>query len=206
MKPESLSADSNARRLSSSPEVERAAGAAADSLYRFMTSSAFFVGSFGRSSSVVPSSPGFTSEPPALSTSALKKTTRLSARLPVSCTLTPSSSAVSSSSSQVWGTGRSPRTLLRYQSSRVLLFRGAPYCFPSNCALSNGPFRTLSALPTSCSSPASNGLIQPAFANSPVQTTSMPMRSMESSRAASRRTSCSRCWSGFVGSDSATIW
>ena len=40
---------------------------------------------------------------------------------------------------------------------------------------------------------------QPALANSPVQITSMPMMSIESSSAPSRRTSCSRCWSASEG-------
>jgi hypothetical protein len=44
------------------------------------------------------------------------------------------------------------------------------------------------------------GRIQPASASSAVQITSMPIRSMSGSRAASRRTSCSRCWSASAGS------
>ena len=49
------------------------------------------------------------------------------------------------------------------------------------------------------------GTIQPAFANSPVQITSMPMMSIESSSAPRRRTSCSRWPSASEGRYSKAI-
>src|SRR4051794_28966720 len=55
-------------------------------------------------------------------------------------------------------------------------------------------------LVTLLASAAGNGLIHLAFANSPVQITSMPMRSTLESLAARRRTSCSRWSLATVGS------
>ncbi len=89
------------------------------------------VGPFSSRSEVSPDSSVSMMEVPALSTSALKNTIRLSARRPVCWTLVPVASAVSSSSSQVSGIGWSPTCDSRYQSSRVLLFSGAPYCVPA---------------------------------------------------------------------------
>ena len=57
---------------------------------------------------------------------------------------------------------------------------------------------------TSAASAFGHGLIQPASPNSAVQMTSIDSRSMSLSDAASRRTSCSRCWVASAGSGSTT--
>ena len=99
------------------------------------------------------------------------------------------SSAWSYISSQVFG-GFGTRSL-RYQSSCVLDQIGAAQSLSSKRAVSvthgNTPFvASPSSFPVHSST-------HPALANSPVQITSMPMMSIESSLAPSRRTSCSRC-------------
>ncbi len=58
---------------------------------------------------------------------------------------------------------------------------------------------------TACASAPSQGSMKPAFANSAVQMTSMPMMSIESSSAPRRRTSCSRWASAWAGRNSKEI-
>ena len=73
----------------------------------------------------------------------------------------------------------------------MLELNGAPYRLPSKEAVLTTFGKTFWV--TCLSSAAGNWLIQPALANSAVQTTSMPTMSMVESLAAKRRTSCSRC-------------
>src|SRR4051795_6663955 len=86
---------------------------------------------------------------------------------------------------------------LRYHKSWTLVVRGTPYSLPCQVAVSIGGWSVF-AVAWVFWSPVSSR-IQPAGANSAVQVTSMPSRSMPSSLAASRRTNWSRCPSASLG-------
>src|SRR4051795_281526 len=91
----------------------------------------------------------------------------------------------------------------RYHRSWTLVVRGTPYSLPCQVAVSIGGW---SVFAVACDfwSPVSSR-IQPAVANSAVQVTSIPSRSMPSSLAASRRTNWSRWPSASLGSRLPTI-
>ena len=108
----------------------------------------------------------------------------------------PSCSASEIIWSQVVG-GFGTRSL-RYHSSCVLVLKGDPYSLPLKDAVLMTLGKTCAV--TCLRSESGNCLIHPAFANSAVHVTSMPIRSTVESFAARRRTSCSRCWLASVGS------
>jgi hypothetical protein len=91
-------------------------------------------------------------------------------------------------------------TDLRYQSNWVLAQNGAATSWSFQDAVLSGPCST-SAVRLAASA-ASKGRKKPALANSATNGGSRLITSMELSCAASRRTSCSRCWDASVGSTS----
>ena len=189
-----------ASRFGSSCEVVIAGSAASEVESRPITSSARVVGSSSSESSSGPES----TWPPADSTIWLNQTTSPSYLFAWTWIRFSSGLRLSASSiisSQVFG-GCLTRSE-RYQSSSVFDHSGAAYSVPSNLAVSSTLGKT--SLETTCAVASGTGTIQPALANSPVQITSMPIRSIVSSSAPSRRTSCSRWPSASAGRNSNSI-
>ena len=98
----------------------------------------------------------------------------------------------------VGSTPAASATDLRYQSSWVLAQNGAATSWSFQYAVSSGASRTPSVRVAASS--ASNGRRKPALANSATNGGSRLITSIELSCAASRRTSCSRCWDASFGS------
>lgn len=142
--------------------------------------------------------------PRAEPTSELNHTVRPSYRAPWTWILfsaAGSLAAMAIISSHVLG-GVGTRSL-RYQRSWVFEVNGIAHSLPMYSAVLRGP-SSVPAVAFVATAPVS-GLIHPAWANSAVQMTSMPMTSMSESLAAKRRTTSSRCWSALVGRSTVSI-
>src|SRR3954447_6844545 len=201
MKP--ASSLSNCEALVSSLDVEKAGPTAPDVATSCMTSPARLPAAVSKPSLILSGSVEFFAMmwPPADSISALNHTVSDSARRPWALTSLCWSCAALTSWSQVTGfvmsSPAASATDFRYQSSWVLAQNGTATSLPFHLADARDPGTTPSL--TWDATSLGTGARKPAWASSGANTTSRLIRSIESSAAARRRTSCSRWASELRG-------
>src|SRR3954454_10471640 len=207
MKP--ASGPSNWVALVSSLEVEKAGPTTPDVATPCMTSPARLPAGVSNPSWILSGSVLFLVMmcPPADSISALNQTVSDSARRPCALTSFFWSCAALTIWSQVTGwvmsSPAAAATDLRYQSSCVLAQNGTATSLSFQVADSSAPGTTPSLTWDATSSGI--GARKPAWASSGANTTSRLIRSIDSSPAARRRTSCSRWASELRGSTEVSI-